>query len=94
MGTRRCNPLWIADDVEDNLTFNGPPLTTEALMDKRLEICWGLYRDEEGKRVSMWCPCKVKRVADGQGDKGTHGKPESARARALLPAGALLVETA
>ena len=39
----------------------------------------------------MWCPCRVKRVADGENDKGRHGQPESSRARKILPAGAVLV---
>ena len=48
----------------------------------------------EGKkeRVKMWCPCTVKKVADGESNKGSHGKAESDRARKILPAGALLVE--
>ena len=83
----------VDDDVEDDLTLNGPPLTTEALTGKRLEVCWGTYRlEESGERTKMWCPCKVLRVADGESDKGSHGKAESGRARNLLPAGALLVE--
>ena len=72
---------------------NFPILTTEALQGKRLEVCWGLYSVEgEAGRHKMWCPCKVLRVADGCSNKGNHGKPEQARARNLLPAGALLVE--
>ena len=56
----------IDDDVEDELTLSGPPLTTEALQGKRLEVCWGLYSVEgEAGRHKMWCPCKVLRVADG-----------------------------
>jgi hypothetical protein len=83
----------VSDDVEDDLTFNGPPLTTDALTSKRLEVCWGGYR-VEGKegRTKMWCPCKVLRVADGETAYGRHGQAESARARKLLPAGAVLVE--
>ena len=33
----------------------------------------------------------MKRVADGENDKGRHGQPESSRARKILPAGAVLV---
>ena len=40
----------------------------------------------------MWCPCKVMRVADGTSHVGNHGKGEQARAKKILPAGALLVE--
>ena len=73
------------------MPIQAPALTTEALAGRRLEVCWGTYYDK-GKRVKMWCPCKVKRVADGAADKGRHGQAESARAKKILPAGALLVE--
>jgi hypothetical protein len=83
----------VDDDVEDDLALRGPAFTTEALTGKRLEVCWGTYRlEESGERTKMWCPCKVLRVADGESDKGSHGKGESSRASKLLPAGALLVE--
>ena len=60
------------DDVQDVMPICAPPLTSEAVLGKQLEICWGTYYDEKGKRVKMWCPCKVKRVADGAADKGRH----------------------
>ena len=60
-------------------------------MGKQLEVCWGTYY-VNGKRVKMWCPCKVVRLADGSTDKGRHGNTTSSQARKILPAGALLVE--
>jgi len=81
----------ITDDVQDIMPFAAPPLTSEALLNKRLEILWGTYVLPDGTRTKIWCPCTVMRVADGSNDKGTHGKTESSRARKLLPAGAVLV---
>ena len=88
---RRRIEAGIVDDVANVMT-DKPGLTTAELVGRRLEICWGTYY-EEGKegRIKMWCPCRVKRVADGANDKGSHSKPESARARKILPAGAVLV---
>ena len=34
----------------------------------------------------------MKRLADGTSDAGNHGKAEQARAKKILPAGAMLVE--
>jgi len=83
----------ITDDVADVMPIQAPGLTTAALSGRRLEICWGTYYVEGKKeRVKMWCPCTVKKVADGESNKGSHGKAESDRARKILPAGALLVE--
>ena len=83
----------ITDDVADVMPFQPPALTTAALLGRRLEICWGTYYEEGKKeRIKMWCPCTVKKVADGESNKGSHGKAESDRARKILPAGALLVE--
>ena len=49
---------------------------------KRLEVCWP-YK-EKGKTVKIWASGTVKRVADGLQDT------RSARAKKILPAGALL----
>ena len=43
-------------------------------------------------KVKMWCPAKVKRVADGEKDKGRDGQPLSRRAQKLAPRGMVLVE--
>ncbi|KAL1530203.1 hypothetical protein AB1Y20_001119 [Prymnesium parvum] len=82
----------ITDDIQDIMPFQAPPLTSESLLNKRLEVLWGAYVLPDGSRTQMWCPCTVLRVADGTGDKGSHGKAESSRARKLLPAGAVLVQ--
>ncbi|KAL1521511.1 hypothetical protein AB1Y20_021171 [Prymnesium parvum] len=82
----------ITDDVQDVMPFRAPPMTSEHLLNKRLEILWGAYTLPDGSRTKMWCPCTVLRVADGSNDKGSHGKSESARARKLLPAGSVLIK--
>ena len=46
-------------------------------------MCWP-YKDKDGKTVKIWASGKVKRVADGLTDT------RSARAKKILPAGALL----
>ena len=43
-------------------------------------------------QVPIWCPCVVKRVADGQTDKGTNNKDLSSAARSIAPRGMVLVE--
>jgi len=42
--------------------------------------------------VPILCPCVVKRVADGQTDKGTNNKDLSSAARSIAPRGMVLVE--
>lgn len=90
---RRRVEAGITDDVADVMPIQAPALSSAALGGRQLEICWGTYyvEGQEG-RQKMWCPCTVKRVADGAADKGRHGQAESAQARKILPAGALLVE--
>ena len=58
------------------------PSFDSRLVGKRLEICWP-YK-ENGETVKIWASGTVKRIADGLTDK------RSARARKILPAGALL----
>ena len=59
-----------------------PPCFDTKLVGKRLEVLWP-YKEGE-KTVKIWASGTVKRVADGLTDK------RSARARKILPAGALL----
>mgnify|MGYP004297676285 CR=1 FL=1 len=59
-----------------------PPAFDQALVGKRLEVCWP-YK-EEGKTVKIWASGTVRRVADGLTDK------RSARAKVVLPAGMVL----
>ena len=87
----------ITDDVADVMPIQAPNFCAEVLVGRRLEICWGTYyvEDEQGqqKRVKMWCPCKVTRVADGETDKGRHAHPPpKKRAKMIVRKGALLVE--
>eukprot|EP00966_Prymnesium_polylepis_P011969 274861-Prymnesium_polylepis.1 len=47
-----------------------PPPLDNTLVGTQLEVCWGTYKStEDGSNVKMWCPCVVKRVADGETDK-------------------------
>ena len=52
-------------------------------MGKRLEVCWP-YKGADGKTVKIWASGTVRRVANGLTDT------RSARAKKILPAGALL----
>ena len=36
-----------------------PAMTSASLEGKLLEVCWGVYYNERGERVKMWCPAKV-----------------------------------
>ncbi|KAL1520481.1 hypothetical protein AB1Y20_022061 [Prymnesium parvum] len=71
----------ISDSVEVKQPPTAPPFDTN-LVGKRLEVCWP-YK-ENGTTVKIWASGVVKRVADGLTDK------RSAKARQVLPAGALL----
>lgn len=88
---RRRIEAGITDDVADVMPIEAPELNNE-LVGCQLEVCWGTYY-LEGKRVKMWCPCKVMRVADGVTDTGRHAHaPPKKRSKTILKAGALLVE--
>ena len=73
----------VADTVEQ---LNGPepPPFDQALVGRRVEVLWRYTDMETGKPTLIWSPGTVKRVADGLSDK------RSARARKVLPAGAVL----
>lgn len=73
----------IADAVEDMNQAEAPPFD-QALVGKWLEICWSYTNKDTGEKVLVWSTGRVARVADGLTDK------RSARAKKLLPAGALL----
>ena len=73
----------IADPVE-NMQPVESPLFGQPLVGKWLEVLWKYTDKETGEEVLIWMPGKVVRVADGLSDK------RSARARKILPAGALL----
>lgn len=60
-----------------------PPFDSE-LAGKWLEICWSYTNKDTNEKVLVWSTGRVARVADGLTDK------RSARAKKLLPAGALL----
>ena len=80
---RRIN-MGISDAVEA-LQQGEAPAFDQALVGKWLEILWLYHNKETQERHYIWSPVKVVRVADGLTDK------RSARARSILPAGAVLV---
>ena len=61
-----------------------PPTFDQALVGKKIEVLWKYTNKDTGEPVLIWSPGRVARVADGLTDK------RSARARKILPAGALL----
>ena len=80
----------IFDDVEAMQEDDHPPFD-QSLVGKWLEVCWEYnVVDPEtlkptGEKTFIWAPLYVKRVADGLTDR------RSKRARAVLPAGMLLL---
>jgi hypothetical protein len=78
----RREAAGISDSVEARQQGEAPAFDTN-LVGKWLEVCWP-YKDKDGKTVKIWASGKVKRVADGLTDT------RSARAKKILPAGALL----
>ena len=73
----------IADDVENVQPIEAPAFD-QSLVGKRIEVRWKYYNKDTGEPMFVWSPGRVARVADGLTDK------RSARARKILPAGALL----
>ena len=59
------------------------PAFDQKLVGKWLELCWSYTNKETGEKMLVWITGRVARVADGLTDK------RSARAKKLLPAGAL-----
>ena len=77
----------IADDVELQQPHDAPEFSSERLAGKRLEVLWKYFEPTmDGGRIPhlIWATGQVVKVADGLTDK------RSARARKILPAGALL----
>ena len=72
----------VSDSVEANQPLLAPAFDSK-LVGKWLEVCWP-YKGKENETVKIWSSGRVVRVADGLTDK------RSARARKILPAGALL----
>ena len=77
----RREAAGISDSVEVAQPSEAPAFDTQ-LVGKRLEVCWPYKKD--GKTVKIWASGTVRRVADGLSDTRT------ARAKKILPAGALL----
>ena len=73
----------ISDDVEGRQPPTAPAFDQQ-LVGKRLEVLWKYTDRDTGKPVMIWATGRVARVADGLTNT------RSARARKILPAGALL----
>lgn len=77
----------IADSVENMQPPEAPPFD-QSLVGKRIEVLWKYFEKgsdgQTGQQHLIWCTGRVVRVADGLSDK------RSARARKVLPAGAIL----
>ena len=76
----------VESGIQDEVEYVQPlqaPKFTQALVGKRLEICWRYFLNGEPQLI--WTPVRVARVADGLTDK------TSSRARKILPAGMLLI---
>ena len=73
----------VADTVESMQELDPPPFDQQ-LVGKQLEVLWKYTNQETGEPVLIWATGRVARVADGLNDK------RSARARKVLPAGAVL----
>ena len=78
----RREAAGISDSVEAKQQPVAPAFDIN-LGGKQIEVCWP-YKLPDGKIKKIWASGKVKRVADGLTDQ------RSARAKKILPAGALL----
>ena len=81
MQRRRESGIW--DAVEDLQPIQAPRFDQQ-LVGKRIEVLWKYMDMEKNESTLIWASGRVTRVADGLTDR------RSARARLLLPAGALL----
>ena len=73
----------ISDPVENMQPVKSPAFD-QSLVGKWLEVRWKYTNKDTGEPEYIWSTGKVVRVADGLADK------RSARAKKILPAGALL----
>ena len=73
----------IADGVQLSQPKNAPAFD-QGLVGKRIEVLWKYFIKETKEPQMIWATGRVVRVADGLTDK------RSARAKKILPAGALL----
>jgi hypothetical protein len=85
LAMERRRAAGISDDVEDVQPLVAPRFT-DNLVGKRLEILWKYFdKADHNKPTLIWASVRVVKVADGKKQK------RLARARKVLPAGALLV---
>ena len=88
----RREAAGFVDGVQSVMPRTAPPID-DTLVGAQLEVCWGIYKSTvDGSNVKMWCPCVVKRIADGETDKGRDAHYFSAAARKLAPRGMALIE--
>jgi hypothetical protein len=80
---QRREAAGISDSVE-RLQPADPPPFDQRLVGKRIEILWKYFNKETNEPMLIWATGRVARVADGLTDT------RSARAKKLLPAGAVL----
>lgn len=73
----------IADSVERQQPKEAPAFD-QALVGKRIEVLWKYFEKDSNKPHMIWASGTIKRIADGLTDK------RSARAKKVLPAGAVL----
>lgn len=53
---RRRVAACITDDIQDIMPLQAPPMTSDRLLNKRLEILWGAYVLPDGSRTKIWWP--------------------------------------
>ena len=80
---KRREEAGISDSVE-RLQPATPPPFDQQLVGKRIEVLWKYFNKDTNEPMLIWATGRVTRVADGLTDT------KSARAKKLLPAGAVL----
>ena len=80
---KRREAAGISDSVE-RLQPATPPPFNQQLVGKRIEVLWKYFNKDTNEPMLIWATGRVTRVADGLTDT------KSARAKKLLPAGAVL----
>ena len=84
LAVERRREAGISDSVEDMQPLRAPAFD-KALVGKRLEVLWKYFDKDNGNKPTLiWATGHVVQIADGLASK------RSARAKKVLPAGALL----
>jgi hypothetical protein len=86
LAMERRRAAGISDAVEDLQPLRAPAFD-EQLVGRRIEVLWKYFDKDNGDKATLiWASGRVTRIADGLQSK------RSARAKKVLPAGALLWE--